>query len=92
MLTTITRLRCYGMACGSVDGWVGGWVDGDDGLSLPVPVRLPSRSCVWWCRHTRAGLQTFSFAAAEAGRTRTRAAGYCTAYRLQHATNNAIME
>jgi hypothetical protein len=52
MLTTITRLRCYGMACGSVDGWVGGWVDGDDGLSLPVPVRLPSRSCVVVQTHT----------------------------------------
>jgi hypothetical protein len=45
VLATITILRCYGMACGCVDGSrVEG--DGDDGLSPPVPVRLPSRSCV----------------------------------------------
>jgi hypothetical protein len=92
MLTTITILRRYGMACGCVDvcmGWMGGWVDGDDGLSPLVPVRSTVALPLPTLRgaDTRAGLQTFSFAAAEAGRAKTRAAGYRL---LQHCMNNRM--
>ena len=58
-------------------GWVdGSRVDGDDGLSpclcLHSTVALP----ILRGADTRAGLRTCSFAAAEAGRAKTRAAGY----------------
>lgn len=96
MLTTITILRCYGMACGCVDGWMGrgSRVDGDDGLSpsclcLHSTVALP----ILRGADTRAGLRTCSFAAAEAGRAKTRAAGYrlqTPDSRLQHSMNNEM--
>jgi hypothetical protein len=78
-----------------------GWVDGSrvEGRgwgqwslsACACTVRLPSRSCV--VQTTRAGLRTFSFAAAEAGRAKTRAAGYrlqTTDSRLQHSMNNEM--
>jgi hypothetical protein len=49
MLATITILRCYGMACGCVDGSrVEG--DGDDGLSPPVLYGCPPDLA--WFKHT----------------------------------------
>jgi hypothetical protein len=92
MLSTITILRCYGMACGCVDGWMGrgSRVDGDDGLSPPVPVQYGCPPDLAWCRHTCRAADFF-VCGSRSGKGQDQSSWLQTTdSRLQHSMNNEM--